>query len=98
MLSAFERLGSPNGWGMPIAGMIRFAPTVNEMGTTVAICATGIPTRSISFAIVAPQRVQVPHVEVRITAEMLSCSKRWAISLPKPLALLVDVPVPVVTI
>jgi hypothetical protein len=30
--------------------------------------ATGIPTLSISFTIVAPQRVQVPQVDVRITA------------------------------
>jgi hypothetical protein len=30
--------------------------------------AAGSPARSSSLTIVAPQRVQVPHVEVKITA------------------------------
>lgn len=53
---------------MATVGTIRFAPTVNEIGVTVHMCTTGRPARSISFTNVAPQRVQVPHVEVRITA------------------------------
>ena len=51
-----------------MVGTIRFAPTVMEMGVTVHICTTGMPARSISLTIVAPQRVQVPHVLVMITA------------------------------
>ena len=52
---------------MPMAGTIRFAPMVREMGTTVQMWTTGIPARSISFTIVAPLRVQVPHVAVSYT-------------------------------
>jgi len=32
------------------------------------MCTTGNPALSISLTSVAPQRVQVPHVEVNITA------------------------------
>ncbi len=53
---------------MAIAGTILFAPTVIEIGVTVHTWTTGMPALSISFTIVAPQRVQVPQVEVRITA------------------------------
>ena len=56
------------GWGIAMVGTIRLAPTVMEIGVTVHICTTGIPARSISFTIVAPQRVQVPQVLVMITA------------------------------
>ena len=42
--------------------------TVSEMGVTVQTCTTGRPARSISLTIVAPQRVQVPQVLVRIMA------------------------------
>ena len=52
-----------------MVGTIRFAPTVREIGVTVHMCTTGKPALSISFTIVAPQRVQVPQVEVSITAE-----------------------------
>lgn len=51
-----------------MAGTILLAPTVMEIGVTVQTCTTGMPALSISLTIVAPQRVQVPHVEVRITA------------------------------
>ena len=60
--------GFPNGWGIATVGTIRLAPTVSEIGVTVQACTTGMPALSISFTIVAPQRVQVPQVEVRITA------------------------------
>ena len=49
-------------------GTIRLAPTVWEMGTMEQTCTVGIPARSSSLTIVAPQRVQVPQVEVRMTA------------------------------
>lgn len=45
----------------------RFAPTESEIGVMVAMWTAGIPARSSSFTIVAPQRVSVPHVEVRMT-------------------------------
>lgn len=53
---------------MAMLGTMRLAPTVSEIGTIEQICAVGSPARSSSLTIVAPQRVQVPHVEVRITA------------------------------
>ena len=49
-------------------GTIRLAPTVLEIGTIEQMWAVGIPARSSSFTSVAPQRVQVPHVEVRMAA------------------------------
>ena len=72
--------GFPKGWGIAIAGTILLAPTVNEIGTTVQICTTGIPVLSISFTIVAPQRVHVPQVDVRITASTPAATKRVPIS------------------
>lgn len=96
LLLSSPRFGFPSGYGIPTAGTILFAPIVSEIGTTVAICTTGMPARSISFTIVAPQRVQVPHVEVRMTAPIWSSSSFLTKSLPNPLAFPVDVPVPVV--
>ena len=60
--------------GIAIAGTILLAPTVNEIGVTVHTCTTGIPALSISFTIVAPQRVQVPQVDVNITASTPSAT------------------------
>lgn len=79
-----------------MAGRILLAPMVLEMGTTVHIWTTGMPTLSISFTIVAPQRVQVPQVDVRITAPTLSSRSFWAISTPNFWELPTEVPVPVV--
>lgn len=79
-----------------MAGTILFAPIVNDIGTTVHICTTGIPTLSISFTMVAPQRVQVPHVDVSITAPTPSSTSFLPNSSPNPFALPTDVPVPVV--
>jgi hypothetical protein len=39
-----------------------------EIGTMEQACTIVSPALSISLTIVAPQRVQVPHVDVRITA------------------------------
>lgn len=47
---------------------IRLDPTDFAISVTAQIWVTGMPARSISFAIVAPQRVLVPQVEVRIAA------------------------------
>lgn len=61
---------------------IREDPTDLAMSTTAQICVTGIPTRSISFTIVDPQRVLVPHVDVRMAAWIPLSSKACAICCP----------------
>jgi len=81
---------------MATAGTIRLAPTVKEMGVTVQMCTTAIPARSISFTIVAPQRVQVPQVLVKITACTPSFTNSWAISVAYFTAFATDVPLPTV--
>lgn len=81
---------------MAMAGTIRFAPTVLEIGTMVQIWTAGIPALSISLAIVAPQRVQVPQVEVMITACTPSLTSSLAISRAKRPAFATDVPFPTV--
>lgn len=47
--------------------MTRFEPTMSAIGVMVVTCAVGNPADSNSFVIAAPQRVLVPHVEVKIT-------------------------------
>lgn len=79
-----------------MVGMILLAPTVLDIGTIVHKWATGIPVFSISLTIVAPQRVQVPQVDVRITASTPSDINSWAISAAKALAFATAVPFPVV--
>ena len=100
LLNAFSssllRAGFPRGCGIAIAGTILLAPTVNEIGTTVHICTTGIPTLSISFTIVAPQRVQVPQVDVSITACTPSLTSSCAKVAANFFALATDVPLPTV--
>ena len=81
---------------MAIAGTMRFAPTVNDIGVTVQICTTGMPARSTSFTIVAPQRVHVPQVEVRITASTPSFLNFSANSIAKAALDFTAVPLPVV--
>ncbi len=80
---------------MAAAGKIRFAPTAKAMDVMVHICTVGIPARSSSFVIVAPQRVPVPQVEVRITACTPSAIKTRAISWPnlRPFSRVVPLPV-----
>ncbi len=86
----------PSGCGIAIVGTILLAPTVREIGTTVHICTTGMPVFSISFTIVAPQRVQVPQVEVRITACTPSAMSSLPIASAYFLALATAVPFPTV--
>ena len=81
---------------MAIAGIILFAPTVSDIGVTVHICTTGSPARSISLTIVAPQRVQVPQVDVRRIASTPSAINLLAISSANFLAEATAVPLPVV--
>ena len=81
---------------MARAGRIRLAPTARAMEVMVQICTVGIPARSNSLVIVAPQRVPVPQVEVRITACTPSAINRRAISWPNFLPFSKVVPLPVV--
>ena len=94
--SSFDLLGSPRGCGIATAGTIRLAPTVLEMGTMLQMCTVGIPALSISFAIVAPQRVQVPQVELMMTASTPSRVRSLAISRANFMAFATDVPFPTV--
>lgn len=94
--SSSGNAGSPNGCGIAIAGTILFAPTVREIGTTVQRCTTGIPLLSISFTIVAPQRVQVPHVEVRITPSTPAATSSFVNSAANAFEFFTEVPFPVV--
>ena len=77
-------------------GMIRLAPTVREIGTMEQTCAVGSPARSSSLASVAPQRVQVPHVEVRMTACTPTFTSFAAMSAPNPAARPTEVALPTV--
>lgn len=57
---------------------------------------TGMPARSISFVITAPQREDVPHVLVRMTASTSCLRKSAAISLPNFLPISIGVITPAV--
>lgn len=81
---------------MATLGTMRFAPTVFEIGTIEQIWTVGSFARSSSLVIVAPQRVQVPQVEVRITACTPSLISVAAISFPIPIACLTEVALPTV--
>ena len=81
---------------MATAGIILFAPTVFEMGTMVQMCTVKIPVFSSSFAIVAPQRVHDPQVELMMTACTPSLRRSFAISWANFFALATDVPLPTV--
>ena len=74
----------------------RFAPTESEIGVMVAMWTAGIPSRSSSFTIVAPQRVSVPHVEVRMTPSTFPLIS-FAISCPNIAALSTGMELPTVT-
>jgi len=60
--------------------IILLEPTICATGVIEHIWAVGIPTLSISFTIVAPQRVDVPQVDVNITPETPSARRSVAIS------------------
>lgn len=61
---------------------IRLTPIILLTEGTAVILTTGSPTPSISDAIVAPQRVLDPQVEVRMTPPTFVLFRSWAISLP----------------
>ena len=90
------KLGFPTGYGIAMAGTILFAPTACEIGTIEQTCATGIPKLSIVFAIVAPQRVHVPQLEVRMAAWIPSNFILCATSIANFFALATAVALPTV--
>lgn len=75
---------------------MRLAPTVSEIGTIEQQWTTVSPILSISLTIVAPQRVQVPQVEVRMTACTPSATSLLPISMPNFFALATEVALPTV--
>ena len=83
---------------MASAPEIRAAPTVWEMGVTVQMWAAGMPAFSICLTIGAPQRVQVPQVEVRMTPSTPADTSTSAISFPMRVASATEVELPVVVI
>jgi len=74
-----------------------FAPTEIPIEVKAVICAVGISFFSISLAIVAPQRVQVPQVEVNITASIPLFFSSSIMDLPISLLFFTLVPIPEVT-
>jgi hypothetical protein len=76
---------------------MRLAPTRSAMLMSAVMVTTGMPTRSISFASVAPLRVPVPHVAVRMAASMLWAFISWATSAPMRAMVLMFAIFPVVT-
>lgn len=81
---------------MATAGTIRGAPLAWEMVTMVEIWTVRIPAFSSSFASVAPQRVQVPQLDVTRAACTPFCANSLAIASPNFLALATEVPLPTV--
>ena len=72
----------PTGFTILLPGMILLDPTIWATGVIAQICAVGIPAFSSSLTIVAPQRVDVPQVEVRITPETPFARSSLAITCP----------------
>lgn len=61
---------------MLAAWKIRFAPAEDATAVIFVTCTVGMPARSSSFVIAAPQRVLVPQVDVSSTASTPSSLKR----------------------
>jgi len=79
-------------------GTIRFAPTDMEIGVTVQICTAGMPAASICLTNVAPQRVSVPHVDVKMTPSTIPSSfSSLAMASPKAVAWSTAIALPTVT-
>jgi len=80
--SSGVRRGFPQTYSMRCPRMTLGAPVVSARLKRADIKATGMPTRSISFAIVAPQRLQVPQVATITTASTSPATSSSAISRP----------------
>ena len=73
---------------------MRFVPTICAIVGSAVTSTVGIPSRSNSFASVAPQRVPVPQVPVRITAPTFASRSSAAISWPNLAAVATGVSTP----
>ena len=78
-------------------GIILLAPTLRARGERVVSNAVGIPARSNSLTIVAPQRVPVPQVAGNTTPLTPAANNSLAISFPYFLALAIVFELPTVT-
>lgn len=88
--------GSPSGWRIALAGMILEAQNAIGIAGIAENITVGRPNRSSSRAIVAPQRLQVPQVAVRMTAWTPAASNSSPISRPKRRARSMGAPAPTV--
>ena len=77
--------------------MIRFAPTLSARDDSVVNSTAGMPARSNSLTIVAPQRVPVPQVAGNTKPFTPAANNSLAISLPYFLALAMVLELPTVT-
>jgi len=91
------RVGSPRTWVMATPRTTRGTPRLIGMAATAETKATGMPARSSSIAIVAPQRLHVPQVAVMMAAATPSRVSWLAISRPNRRACAAVVPTPTVT-
>jgi hypothetical protein len=80
--SCGPRSAFPTGLTILLPETILLDPTMKATGMMEQIWAVGIPARSSSLVNVAPQRVLVPHVEVRITPETSFSFKSFAMACP----------------
>ena len=94
---ASASVGSDGRAVVPMRRKIRLAPIFSATPGKAVISTVGRPPRSSSLASVAPLRVPVPHVAVRITACMPCCRMSWAISAPILAMVLMLAMFPVVT-
>jgi len=91
------RLGSPQGCGIRVPCITRFAPMVRAKPCIAVIMATGSPPRSNSFVIAAPLRVQEPQVATSKTPSTPADLRSLEISLPMRCIAANSPPAPTVT-
>ena len=94
--SCGSRSAFPRGFTILLPATIRLDPTMSATGIMEHTWAVVIPTRSSSLANVAPQRVLVPQVEVRMTPDTPSALSSSAILLPILLMVSTTLATPVV--
>ena len=76
------RSAFPTGLTILFPETILLDPTMKATGIMEQMWAVGIPARSSSLVNVAPQRVLVPHVDVRITPETSLSFRSLAMACP----------------
>ncbi len=89
-------LGLASGCGIATPWTTRLLPNVWAIGSIAVIWAQGIPLRSTSLVIAAPQRVHEPQVETMIAASTPALLSVSAMPRPKASPLSSDAPVPAV--